>query len=60
MWTNMRARISTGRNEIGDGDGDKGVPVDIDIGLGRVELGGGVTMAWDDIGCKSTYCAFDG
>ena len=56
----MRARISTGRNEIGDGDGDKGVPVDIDIGLGGVELDGGVTMAWDDIGCKSTYCAFDG
>lgn len=46
----MRARISTGRNEIGDGDGDKGVPVDIDIGLGGVELDGGVTMAWDGIG----------
>jgi hypothetical protein len=56
----MRARISTGRNEIGDGDGDKGVPVDIDIGLGGVELDGSVTMAWDDIGCKSTCCVCDG
>ena len=56
----MRARISTGRKEIGDGDGDKGVPADIDTGLGGVELDGSATMAWDGIGCETTCCVCDG
>ena len=48
----MCARISTGRNEIGDGDGDKSVG--FDIGLGGVELDGSATMARDVTGCEST------
>ena len=54
----MCARISAGRNEIGDGDGDKGVG--FDIGLGGDELDGSATMARDGIDCENTCWVCDG
>jgi hypothetical protein len=48
----MCARISTGRDEIGEGGGDKGGG--IDICLGGVKLDGSATMTWNGIGCEGT------
>ena len=60
MWTNMRVRISTGRNEIGEGDGDEGVGIDIGLGGVDSELDGSATMAWDGTGCEGTCWVCDG